>query len=164
MTFHLHIKGRVQGVGFRPYVYKLAHEKKFPGYINNDADGVHVIFNHSSREEADAFAEEIIKKAPSKAIIQNWYVKEISEQYFNDFSIRIHETDIQPDLLISPDFAMCSQCGKEFHDPGNRRYKYPFITCTLCGPRYSIMKQLPYERHLTSMKNFIQCVECRKRI
>ncbi|MEO5783688.1 MAG: carbamoyltransferase HypF [Ginsengibacter sp.] len=162
MTFHLHIKGRVQGVGFRPHVYKCAVEKNVTGFVSNQADGVHVIFNHTSQTAADSFAELIIKNAPSKAIIQSWYTNEISEQNFYEFSIRVQESNVQPDLLISPDFAMCAQCREEFHDPDNRRDQYPFITCTLCGPRYSIMRQLPYERHLTSMYKFTQCPECQQ--
>ncbi|MGI8952076.1 MAG: carbamoyltransferase HypF [Chitinophagaceae bacterium] len=162
MTFHLHIKGRVQGVGFRPHIYKCALEKNIFGNVSNEADGVHVIFNHSSKKNADEFAQEIIHQAPSKAIIQSWCLKETREQQFHEFSIRIQENNTEPDLLISPDFAMCSQCRKEFHDATNRRYQYSFLTCTLCGPRYSIMQQLPYERHLTAMNNFIQCAECKK--
>ncbi len=162
MTFHLHIKGRVQGVGFRPYVYKLAVKKNIPGYISNDVDGVHMIFSQPGQKEADEFVKEIIHNAPAKSIIQNWYLEKVNEQNFQEFSIRIHERNVQPDLLISPDFAMCPQCKSEFHDTGDRRYQYPFITCTLCGPRYSIMTDLPYERHLTSMENFIQCPECKQ--
>ncbi len=162
MTFHLHIKGRVQGVGFRPHVYKCAVEKNISGYVSNEADGLHVIFNHSSQKTANAFAEIIIQNAPAKAIIQSWHLKEINDQDFHEFSIRVQESNAQPNLLISPDFAMCAQCNQEFHDSTNRRYQYPFITCTLCGPRYSIMKQLPYERHLTTMESFIQCTECQQ--
>lgn len=88
--------------------------------------------------------------------------KKIPEQAFDKFSICIRESNAQPDLLISPDFAICSQCREEFHDPDNRRYQYPFITCTLCGPRYSITRQLPYERHLTTMNSYIQCPGCKK--
>ena len=162
MTFHLHIKGRVQGVGFRPHIYKCALNKNAAGYVSNEADGVHVIFNLLSQKEADSFTEEIIQSAPSKAIIQTWSLKEVPVQNFHEFSILVPESSGEPDLLISPDFAMCAQCQKEFHEPRNRRYKYPFITCTLCGPRYSIMNQLPYERHLTTMNHFIQCSCCQK--
>jgi len=162
LTFHLHIKGRVQGVGFRPHVFKCALEKNISGYVGNGVDGVHVIFNNTSLKKAHGFATFIIQNAPLKAITQSWYVKESSEQNFHEFSIRVHESNAKPNLLISPDFAMCSQCREEFHDPDNRRYQYPFITCTLCGPRYSIMQQLPYERHLTAMKQFNQCLECQQ--
>lgn len=162
MTFHLHIKGRVQGVGFRPHVYRWAIKKNIFGYVSNDADGVHVIFNHSSHQEADLFAKEIIQEAPSKSIIQSRYLKEIAQQHFYKFSILVKESNTQPGLLISPDFSMCEHCRKEFHDSTNRRFQYPFITCTLCGPRYSIMKQLPYERYLTTMYKFNQCPECQK--
>lgn len=162
MTFHLHIKGRVQGVGFRPHVYKCALRKNILGYVINEADGVHIMFNHLSKKEAETFSEEIIKQSPSNAIIQSSHLCEIPVQNFREFSIRVKENNVIPDLLISPDFTMCSQCKKEFHDPHNRRFKYPFITCTFCGPRYSIINQLPYERHLTTMNVFDKCTECQK--
>ncbi|MEO6168055.1 MAG: carbamoyltransferase HypF [Chitinophagales bacterium] len=160
MTFHLHIKGRVQGVGFRPHIYKCASEKNIAGYASNEADGVHVHFNAASTEEADSFTQRIIQQAPSRAIIRAWSLNEKVSQSFSDFSIRVQENNAAPDLLLAPDFSMCSQCRNEFYDPFNRRYQYPFITCTLCGPRYSIMQQLPYERHLTTMHGFTQCTEC----
>lgn len=160
MTFHLHIKGRVQGVGFRPHIYKCALEKNIAGYASNEADGVHVHFNAPSSEVADSFIQRIIQQAPSRAIIRTWNMHETNAQSFSGFTIRVQQNNVAPDLLIAPDFAMCPQCKQEFHDPFNRRYQYPFITCTLCGPRYSIMQQLPYERHLTTMHSFTQCNEC----
>ncbi|HYK46717.1 MAG TPA: acylphosphatase, partial [Parafilimonas sp.] len=160
MTFHLHIKGRVQGVGFRPHVYRSALKKNVFGYVNNGADGVHVIFNHTCRTNAETFVEELLHRAPSRSIIQSYLLQEADEQNFNRFSICVGEDDAEPDLLISPDFAMCGQCRDEFHDKTNRRYQYPFITCTICGPRYSVMSELPYERHLTTMSHFHQCAQC----
>ncbi len=162
MTFHLHIKGRVQGVGFRPHVYKCAIKNNIRGYVSNQADGLHIVFNHSSRNEAETFTQEIIKGSPSKAIIQSSFLEEITEQHFTEFSICVREITATPDLLIAPDFALCAQCRQEYHDPTNRRYQYPFISCTLCGPRYSIMNRLPYERHLTTMHPFKQCRECKR--
>ncbi|MEO6131295.1 MAG: carbamoyltransferase HypF, partial [Saprospiraceae bacterium] len=162
MTYHLHIKGRVQGVGFRPYVFKLASEKKINGYVSNEPDGVHVIFNHSSSNDAEFFAKEIISKAPSQSIITNWIVEKIPEKVFDSFTIVVADSLAETDLMVSPDFAMCPECRNEFHDVSGRRYHYPFITCTFCGPRYSIIEQLPYERHLTSMKQFGLCQECQE--
>ncbi|MEO5673762.1 MAG: carbamoyltransferase HypF [Chitinophagales bacterium] len=161
MTFHLHISGRVQGVGFRPHVYKCATEKNISGCVSNEADGVHVFFNCTFQKQADDFVKLIMAGAPSRSIIQHWHLTETTPQPFSQFSIQMKENNASPDLLISPDFAMCPQCRDEFHDTKNRRYQYPFITCTLCGPRYSIMRQLPYERHLTTMQKFTQCPECR---
>lgn len=160
MTFHLHIRGRVQGIGFRPHVYKLAIEKKLHGYVANEADGVHVFFNVNAPSEASSFSKLVIENAPSNAIIRNWNLSEVPPENFSSFSIRVFKSAVTPDLLIAPDFAMCNNCRSEFHDPGNRRYQYPFITCTICGPRYSITERLPYERHLTTMKDFSQCPGC----
>lgn len=160
MTFHLHIKGRVQGVGFRQHVYHCARERNINGYVSNEVDGVHLLFNLDLMNRAEAFAQEIIKRAPAKAIIQSWQLTEAKEQTFDTFSILIRTSEARPDLLISPDFALCAQCRQEFHDSRNRRFHYPFITCTVCGPRYSIINRLPYERHLTTMAGFTQCPEC----
>ncbi|MEO7960797.1 MAG: Sua5/YciO/YrdC/YwlC family protein, partial [Ginsengibacter sp.] len=161
MTFHLHIKGRVQGVGFRPYIYKLAIEKKLTGTVSNTADGVHIFFNCLSGEDAKNFQEEVIAHAPGLSIITSSTLAEAALTNFENFSIVLGETN-RPNLLISPDFALCVACNTEFHSPENRRSHYPFITCTLCGPRFSIMSALPYERHLTTMQPFKQCEACMK--
>ncbi|MGB3074245.1 MAG: carbamoyltransferase HypF, partial [Chitinophagales bacterium] len=161
MTFHLHIKGRVQGIGFRPQIFKCAVAENISGFASNDADGVHVYFNTLTDEAANIFSQKIIQEAPSLAIIRSWTLSATDEQSFSDFSIRVIENNVAADVLIAPDFAMCPECKQEFHDPLNRRYQYGFITCTLCGPRYSIMKQLPYERHLTTMEPFTLCNNCK---
>jgi hydrogenase maturation protein HypF len=162
LTFHLHIKGRVQGVGFRPHIYQYGVKNNINGYVSNEPDGVHVVFNHSSLQNAEIFASGIIKDPPARSIIQSYYLEEFADEKIEGFFIRVQDSDATPDLLISPDFAICPACTAEFHDTGNRRHGYPFITCTLCGPRYSIMSRLPYERHLTAMNAFIQCTACYK--
>lgn len=160
MTFHFHISGRVQGVGFRPHVHQCAGEWQVTGQVSNEPDGVHILFNATSLEKAHAFADQILKRAPALAIIRKTSLIVVDDRIFSDFSIVTKQSDSIPDLLITPDFAMCPDCRQEFHDPGNRRYQYPFITCTVCGPRYSILRDLPYERNLTAMSHYVPCKDC----
>ena len=162
MTYHLHIKGRVQGVGFRPHVHQCAVRQNIPGSVSNEPDGVHVIFNVSTIKEALAFTELIIQQAPAIAIIRKTSLTEVKPQSFSEFSIVQQQSNAMSDLLIAPDFALCNNCRLEFHDPSNRRYHYPFITCTVCGPRFSIISTLPYDRERTSMKAFTPCDTCKK--
>jgi hydrogenase maturation protein HypF len=162
LTYHFHIKGRVQGVGFRPHVHQCATRQNIPGYVSNEPDGVHVLFNAATIEEAHAFTEVIIQQAPSIAIIRKSSLTEVKPQSFSEFSIVQQQSNANSDLLIAPDFALCPNCRLEFHDPSNRRYLYPFITCTVCGPRFSIISTLPYDRERTSMKAFTPCDSCNK--
>lgn len=160
MTFHFHISGRVQGVGFRPHVHQCAGEWQVTGQVSNEPDGVHILFNATSLEKAQTFVDQIVRRAPALAIIRHTSLIAVDDRIFSDFSIVPKQSHSIPDLLITPDFAMCPDCRHEFHDPGNRRYQYPFITCTVCGPRYSILRDLPYERNLTAMSHYIPCKAC----
>lgn len=159
-TYHIHISGIVQGVGFRPFVYQLAKKMHLNGYVNNGSDGLNIFIN-AEAEMAKLFFNRIKQTAPPKAIILSASKKQIEYQPYLDFSIQM-ENDFKGDksVLISPDIAICDNCKAELHDSANRRYQYPFITCTQCGPRYSIINKLPYERHNTSIDSFTQCVEC----
>lgn len=158
-TFHIHIEGQVQGVGFRPFVYKLAHEMKLDGWVNNTVDGVHVEIN-ASHEDALAFYQALVERAPRLARITAHHMKEIAPKTFTEFQI-VHSDGIgAPRLLLTPDFALCDACREELLDPADRRFRYPFITCTLCGPRFSITEALPYDRERTSMRVFSQCALC----
>jgi len=159
-TVHLHIRGRVQGVGFRPHVYKIAQEEGIVGWVRNDTDGVHVVFNCEEINTADRVAERMIKEAPGISIVQNYNCTEITHQHFQQFEIFPSEADSPVKVLMTPDLAICNSCAKEILDLENRRYQYPFITCTQCGPRYSIIKSQPYDRPLTSMDKFRMCGNC----
>jgi hydrogenase maturation protein HypF len=158
-TFHLHIEGRVQGVGFRPFVYGLANEMSIPGTVANTLEGVHIYIN-ASEKQAAKFKNQILRHAPGQALITSCNSKEVAEQSFDGFEIIDSGTEGIPDLLITPDFAICDACRKELLDPNNRRYSYPYITCTVCGPRFSIENGLPYDRHCTSMHTFKMCPQC----
>ena len=158
-TWHIHICGQVQGVGFRPFVYKKAIEYELKGWVNNTVDGVHVEFN-AEIPEADHFYNVLIQQAPSLSQITKHSIQEIAYQFFDSFQI-IHSDSLGiPQLLLTPDFALCQACRKELHDKSNRRNGYAFITCTDCGPRFSLINSLPYDRERTSMHTFTMCETC----
>ena len=160
-NYHVHIKGRVQGIGFRPFIYELAKENGFNGTVSNTVDGVHVVVN-CELCSMSKFIHQLKEQAPEQSMITDVVVNEIESSDYVDFSIIESNAAGEPDLLITPDFATCDRCKTEFHDPKNRRHHYPFITCTKCGPRFSIEKALPYDRHRTSMATFKMCPACQK--
>ena len=159
-TYHIHINGIVQGVGFRPMIYRLAGEMKLNGYVKNGSDGVHIFFN-AVEDVANLFFKKIKQEAPSQSKIISSQLQISSGKIFNDFSIVVEDDNmIEKKVLLSPDKAICTNCRGELHDENNRRFRYCFITCTVCGPRYSIINDLPYERQETSMQKFAQCKSC----
>lgn len=158
-TYHIHMSGIVQGVGFRPAVYLLAQSSGWCGYVCNSSDGLHIEVN-CSPSEINNIVGSILHKAPSLSkVISHNYVEKTFVAY-NSFSIRYSDKLLQPDLFLTPDFAMCSECRAEMQDSSNRRYRYPFITCTQCGPRFSIIHALPYDRENTTMRDFTMCERC----
>jgi hydrogenase maturation protein HypF len=159
IAYHLHITGQVQGVGFRPFVYQTALNMGVNGWVNNGLDGVHVVFE-AEAGTANQFVQHLLNQAPSRAIIRKYHWEEVPLNHFEDFQIRASQGAGSVDLVLSPDFAMCEACRQELHDPANHRYQYPFITCTQCGPRYSIISALPYDRERTSMSPFEMCESC----
>jgi len=159
-TYHIHIEGQVQGVGFRPYVYRLAVESGLKGWVSNTNDGVHVEVN-ARPEEADIFCRRLVAEAPPMSLILRHTLREVENKAFQGFRIVDSREGGQARLLMAPDFAMCEDCRRELLHSGNRRFGYPFITCTNCGPRFSIVRQLPYDRERTSMAPFTMCPDCR---
>jgi len=158
-TYHIHIKGIVQGVGFRPFVYKTALHQQLKGWVNNTHDGVHIEIN-SDKKTAQKFLDQLLKNLPPLAVVTDYSLKETKNRNYTDFQIIKSTKKGLPNLLITPDVAMCKDCRNELHNPGNRRYQYPFITCTNCGPRYSIITRLPYDRPHTTMAEFQMCEVC----
>ncbi|MEZ4941981.1 MAG: carbamoyltransferase HypF [Saprospiraceae bacterium] len=158
-TYHLHLSGQVQGVGFRPFVWRLAREFGLQGWVNNTTDGVHILFN-ADEAAATAFSEKILDQAPRLSLVTGHSLQKIDKQDFSDFQIVHSISEAAPDLLLTPDFGLCDACRHELHDPANRRFGYPFITCTNCGPRFSIATGLPYDRERTTMQAFTQCPDC----
>ena len=158
-TFHIHIKGIVQGVGFRPFVYRIALQENLKGWVNNTNDGVHIKIN-ASQKQAEQFLDNLLQNLPPLAVVTGWELQESKSQEFSSFEIVHSESQTSPNLLLTPDVAMCNDCRKELYDTDNRRYQYPFITCTNCGPRYSIIQKLPYDRPHTTMAHFEMCPVC----
>lgn len=158
-TYHIHFNGVVQGVGFRPVVYQLATKMRLNGYVKNGNDGVNIFFNASSRD-AYLFLERIKSSLPPKAIVISSELRKVPTAFFDTFTVEVDEDLTERKVLIAPDIALCDRCRTEMNDEHNRRYRYPFITCTQCGPRYSIVNELPYERHTTAMRTFSMCTTC----
>ncbi|GAB4417055.1 MAG: carbamoyltransferase HypF [Bacteroidia bacterium] len=158
-TYGLHIRGQVQGVGFRPFVYRLATTLGLSGWVCNDADGVHIAVN-ATAEGLAQFVAGLHTQAPALARITALDQACLPDEAFGGFGIR-HSGDAQAfSVLLSPDFGLCPACRSELHDPGDRRYRYPFISCTHCGPRFSIVTALPYDRERSTMSVFALCPAC----
>jgi hydrogenase maturation protein HypF len=154
--FHLSVKGIVQGVGFRPFVYNLAKDLGIKGYIKNTSGGV---FIEAEGDNSAGFIDAIRRRHPLLAKIDCIEVQELSAIGYDDFVI-VSSSDSGSFTLVSPDVSVCDACLKELSDPQDRRYLYPFINCTDCGPRYSITKQVPYDRPNTTMSQFCMCPQC----
>jgi hydrogenase maturation protein HypF len=150
----------VQGVGFRPMVCQLAASLRLSGNVKNGNDGLHIFLN-AAKPVAEEFLQKILLSPPEKSKIISSVIYKIPHQIFNGFLINVEETcEGKKKTLLPQDTALCNDCRKELHDKNNRRYRYPFITCTQCGPRYSIINELPYERNVTSMHPFVMCNNC----
>lgn len=160
-TYHIHIAGIVQGVGFRPLVYNLAVDEGLHGWVNNTENGVHIQFN-ASEEQAEDFYQKVLRSAPRLARISYHQIEQVRNQEYHNFVIAESSVSGNLDMPITPDFAICEDCKVEIHDPLDRRQNYGFTTCTNCGPRYSIIQQLPYDRSGTSMQEFNMCPECQQ--
>ena len=159
MTWHIHIEGQVQGVGFRPFVYLLAKKFKLNGWVNNTIDGVHIEINATEKIAAD-FYQQLINHAPVLAKITQHQMTLSNQKSFDDFKLIHSEITGTSNLLVTPDFGLCKNCQVDISTKKNRRYHYPFTTCTHCGPRYSIIKALPYDRERTTMNAFSICENC----
>ncbi|HAS46677.1 MAG TPA: carbamoyltransferase HypF [Microscillaceae bacterium] len=158
-TFQIQISGRVQGVGFRPFVFTLAQQHTLSGVIYNNEQGVIIKVNATPAQVCD-FVEELLLNPPPVARILRHQVTEIAPQNFEGFRIVASAKNSQINLPLTPDFAICPDCQTELTDPENRRFHYPFITCVNCGPRYAITQQFPFERDHTSVVEFPMCTTC----
>lgn len=158
-TFHLHLTGLVQGVGFRPFVWQLARAMDLRGMVSNGTDGVHIYLN-ADPQVAHRFLERVQADAPTLARIQSARMELVEGVDFSDFSIAESEANSPASLQLTPDFGLCDACRAELSDPTDRRFGYAFATCTHCGPRYSLLRQLPYDRPATSMAAFGMCADC----
>jgi hydrogenase maturation protein HypF len=157
----LNITGVVQGVGFRPFVYQLAHCYHLKGFILNDSSGVNIEIE-GKQNAIENFLTALKLELPPLARIDTLLNKKGDFVGYTDFQILNSETLYETSALVSPDIAVCDNCLQEMDDPNNRRYSYPFINCTNCGPRYSIIETLPYDRPNTSMHFFTMCEACHR--
>jgi hydrogenase maturation protein HypF len=155
----LHVTGIVQGVGFRPFVYNLALESGLSGWVLNASDGVHLAVEGPS-EIVDAFPDRLRERAPAMAHIERITFSEVETEGFTGFEIRSSRAEQGAMTLVSPDIATCPECLAELRDPADRRYGYPFINCTNCGPRFTIIDDVPYDRPTTTMRDFPMCPQC----
>lgn len=155
----LKVEGIVQGVGFRPFVYNEAVLLDLKGWINNNSEGVYIDIE-GQEDKINNFLYNLKHKQPSLARIENIMIEEKEIVNYKSFKIRKSEIDDKKITLISPDMAVCKECIMDITDPMNRRYKYPFTNCTNCGPRFSIIKAIPYDREKTTMKKFKMCGSC----
>jgi hydrogenase maturation protein HypF len=156
----LNVNGIVQGVGFRPHVYQLARSHRVAGEISNTASGVSIHIE-GSRENIDRFCESLPFDLPQLAYITDIAEAQDTARGLDGFSILPSTAGPMRSTLISPDVSVCEDCLKELFDPADRRFGYPFINCTNCGPRYTIIDDIPYDRCNTSMKHFEMCGPCR---
>src|SRR6266540_3208198 len=155
------VRGAVQGVGFRPFVYRLATELQLRGWVVNCAQGVFIEVE-GARESLQRFVSRLEKEKPPSALIQSLESSFLDSVGYGVFEIRESEAGGRKTALILPDLSTCADCLREIVDPTNRRFRYPFTNCTNCGPRFSIMEALPYDRANTSMKKFAMCAECER--
>ncbi|HEY9077319.1 MAG TPA: carbamoyltransferase HypF [Anaerolineaceae bacterium] len=155
------ITGIVQGVGFRPFIYNLAQQHRLTGWVKNTSAGVEIEVNGQAGL-LDQFVQDIHDKHPHLARIDSLTRESVLPNGYAAFEI-IHSTPLPGDFLpISPDIALCPDCERELFDPTNRRFHYPFINCTNCGPRFSIICDIPYDRPATTMAGFALCPECQR--
>ena len=155
---HIEVSGIVQGVGFRPFVYRLAKGHNLTGTIRNTSAGV-TIEVQGALQAVDQFLARFPEEAPSLARIVSFKASEVPTQEETEFRI-LHSEAGETQTLISPDVAICTDCRRELFDPEDRRYRYPFINCTNCGPRFTIVRDIPYDRARTSMAAFTMCARC----
>jgi hydrogenase maturation protein HypF len=155
------VRGTVQGVGFRPFVFRLAKQFGLAGYVKNTGTGVEIVLEDHGSLPITEFLRRLQSEKPPLVSIDHIKVAESSSIGFDNFGI---ESSSQEEcfVFIAPDIATCPDCAAELLNPSDRRYLYPFINCTNCGPRYTIIETLPYDRTKTTMKTFEMCGECKK--
>jgi hydrogenase maturation protein HypF len=155
--FKILFKGIVQGVGFRPYLYRSAQEFHLTGFVKNTSEGVIL---EVEGKNINGFINYILKHLPPLSEVVDYQILKIPRKFSKKFQIHSSENTDKSDLLVSPDIAVCEKCKIELANPSDRRYQYPFINCTDCGPRLTIIQDLPYDRPKTTMFKFPMCEQC----
>jgi len=157
----LAVRGAVQGVGFRPFAYRLAEQLRLDGWVRNSAMGV-IIEVEGRRQDLDVFRSRLAVERPPRAAIHSLEASWLDPAGHSGFQILASVRDGAISALVLPDIALCDDCRHEIRDPANRRFRYPFTNCTNCGPRFSIIRAMPYDRAHTSMHRFTMCLECHR--
>lgn len=158
----IQVNGIVQGVGFRPFVARLARSLSLAGWVENDVNGVRIHLEGEDDGALAAFERRLPSEAPAASRIVSVEAREGAGEGCDGFRILASDASGSRDTLVSPDLATCDDCLEELFDPSDRRYHYPFVNCTNCGPRFTIIEDLPYDRPVTSMKRFEMCPSCRR--
>ena len=157
----IRVRGTVQGVGFRPFVHRLAHGHGLVGFVFNDDDGV-VVEVEGPEPSVVAFEEGLRREAPAASTVESVTGVAIAAIGATTFAILESPARAGGTVPISPDLATCADCWREFNDPTDRRYQYPFLNCTQCGPRFTIVLDVPYDRARTTMREFVMCADCQR--
>ncbi|HZO20621.1 MAG TPA: acylphosphatase, partial [Gemmatimonadaceae bacterium] len=155
------VRGVVQGVGFRPFVHRLASRHALSGWVRNRENGVEIVVAGDA-ESLEAFVRELRADAPPLAQIAELETAPYDAGAAASFTIVPSAESTEDRQAVAPDVTTCDACIRELRDPTNRRFNYPFITCTDCGPRYTVIERMPYDRERTSMRAFTQCEPCRR--
>lgn len=155
----IRVEGVVQGVGFRPFVYSLALRHGLAGVVGNDAGGVFVEVE-GDPAALGRFREALEREAPPLAVIEHISAEPVTPAGETRFVIAASRAGGERRTLVSPDTATCADCLRELFDPRDRRYRYPFVNCTNCGPRFTIIRDVPYDRPATTMAGFRMCARC----
>jgi len=155
---HIIVRGIVQGMGFRPFIYRLATELELVGWVNNSSQGVEIDVE-GARSQLDLFLHRLKQDKPARSLIQQVEFSILNPVGYSTFEIRA-SADGEKTTSVLPDLSICSECLKEIFEPTNRRYRYPFTNCTHCGPRFSLIEALPYDRCHTTMRHFTMCQQC----
>ncbi|MDP2109479.1 MAG: carbamoyltransferase HypF [Thiobacillus sp.] len=155
------IGGRVQGVGFRPFVYRLAHQHQITGWVRN-VNGAVEIHAEGRPAQLQRFSDALLAEAPPLSAPGPLHITDCAAEQTQDFSILDSQSANSADIHLPPDGFVCADCLAELHDPADRRHRYPFINCTQCGPRYTLITALPYDRPNTAMRDFALCPDCRR--
>jgi hydrogenase maturation protein HypF len=158
-ALEIHVRGVVQGVGFRPFVHRLALRHGLAGWVRNEAGEVRIRVQGGAAE-VEGFLRALPSKGPPLARIDSMETQSVGLELLQDFQVAPSPPASEGRLPVSPDVAICGACEKELRDPSDRRFRYPFITCTDCGPRFTVIQELPYDRVRTSMGAFTQCPAC----
>ena len=159
MRVRARVEGTVQGVGFRPYVYRLASELGCSGHVLNDARGV-VVEVEADTKSVERFLARLPAEAPPLARIERVAAEPVPVTGETGFAIRASPPGGEPSAAVTADTATCAECLEELFDPADRRHRYPFVNCTNCGPRFTIVRGVPYDRPLTTMSDFTMCPAC----